>query len=190
MFLVSAEGRTWSKPRGWFRKPLQRKTRSVDCAANVLQKLLACGYRDVYITPVGQDGTSETVPEIATSKMSRDKRLTTRIVPLMVKQEVINVRIGAKLLEYVSHYSGEMAMSQNAFILEAIRFSLDSGHDKLDTSDIGLSGSDTSQYSIRMDSSMLAAIKKAAQKNNNSDSAWIRYALLTYLGRLSADDFS
>lgn len=178
MFQVNASG-------SWFKRPVTRETDNLECAFFMMDKLVARGFKEVYITAVGQRATRGTTM----SRAARDRRLTTKVRIPMVKQKVINIRIGEKLLQFVSHYSSELGMSQNAFILEAIQTAIDTSPRPIELIDLGIAMTSKVQYSIRLDEKLLKAVDRAARNVCLTRSTWVLCAIVSHLSRLSSADF-
>lgn len=180
MYEVHATGK-------WLRKDITRTARNVDAAESIMKKCVALRYPQVYIRHVGEDEIpTHVTPPLTVSAISRDRRLTTRIILGTATQKVINIRLGSQLLKMVSHCSEDRNQSQNAFILDAIRYGLDNrlSDTSVTLSDWGAVTADKVQYSIRLEGRLLKQVDESATKCNCARSHWVIWALLRFMENL------
>ena len=186
MFLVKAQSPVWYKR--FLLRDVEKVTNNFCRAEQLLRHCVAQGFKEVYISDVGEcEGVYET-------PLSRDLDATTRIKVLRdytIKHRVVNVRLGKKLLELLSHFAMIAKKSQNAFVVQALENALDSdfGMSKVSLNDWAAACGDRAQYSIRIQRSLEAAWSQKADECGVNRSIWIMWALLVEMERVSKTEF-
>lgn len=178
MYQIEATGK-------WFRRDVVRVVKNLDLLDIIHSRCVALRYPQVYITKVevGEKPTETVTPPMTISALARDKQLQVGFKMSTQTQKVINIRIGKHLLKMVSHYAKQRGQSQNSFILDAIKFSLDKSIKdyKLSLADYAAITYEKDQYSIRLENSLLKLVDKQAGKIKATRSAWLFWALMMFM---------
>lgn len=183
MFKIHATGK-------WFRKDIVRHTANLEVLHHLHSRCVALKYPQVYISrvDVGEEQTATITPPLTISALARDRELQTGFTMSTQTQKVINIRIGKHLLKMVSHFANQRNQSQNAFILDAVRYCLNKNlADKtMSLADFAAITHEKDQYSIRLEKSLLDMVDEKAKEINASRSAWLFWALMVFMNSKKA----